>query len=154
MDEGAAECLAQQLNALRLGLNTQRELVHFAREIAARDGMSVPEVFARPDIREILGGENADRAHKARRLRAVLRRQRYPHLSEAERWMREKIVHLDLPKGLLLKPPPHFEGTVFTLELSFRNLSELADRHAAVGDLVDNPSMKTILEPYPSEPII
>jgi hypothetical protein len=52
---------------------------------------------------------------------------------------------LKLGDALQLAPPRDFEGTRFTLTLSFENRDDVARLQARLNELVDHPDFKTLL---------
>ena len=123
-EEGAS--LAEFFLTLRPSLNKQREMLGMAREIAARDELSVWEVFQATAIQEAVSEDHIDRNQKINRIRRHLKHRRFPTLARAEDRFHEIVDTLKLEPGIQLNPPPFFEGTVFHFSLRFSRLSELA----------------------------
>ena len=147
MSRDTAVAFADLFNVLQISLNKQREIITFIREIAIREDISVLELLKSREIRNILEEDQSDRAHRARRVRAYLKQRRFPSLTKAEETLRAQIRQLKLGSGLSLKPPQHFEGTTYTLAMTFKNMPELLKRKEALDRAVKNPTFRRILGP-------
>ena len=141
-----AETLASLFVALRFGLNKQREVVELLEEIARRERRSLAEVLDEPDLAALLGDANGDRALKGQRLRAALRRRRFPALTAAERRFEVLRRRLPLTPEAQLLAPAGFEGRHYQLTLSFSSRAELARHRATLDDLLAHESLDAILD--------
>lgn len=133
-------------NKLKVGLNRQRELLLLIKEIAKRENISIAGVLQADEFDAIVNAEDQDRSIKNRQLRAYLRRRRYPMITRAEENFKIHLKQLNLGRGIRLMPPKEFEGNTYQLSLDFESLSELADLRSKVDQLVENTSLKKILE--------
>ncbi len=145
LDPEAGVELAGLFLALRLSLNKQREILSLTEEIAARDDITLPALLAREAIQAILTDENLDRPQKAGRLRLHLKRERFPRLTKAGETFEANLKHLKLGPGARLVPPKNFEGLVYTLDLQFKNRSELLERRATLDSILANPALEKML---------
>ncbi len=143
--QDAGDRLAVLLQGLKLSLNRQREIIFLVKEIALRDDVSIPAVLEDQGVIRILDNEAFDRNQKARKFRAYLRQRRFPSLTEAERKFEGHVKELKLGSGIQLIPPANFEGSGYTLKLSFKNLTELHHRKAAFDAILEHPSLAKIL---------
>lgn len=130
--------------ALGLGLNVQRECLSRVTEISHREGIPVMQLLESREICRIVDAEGTDRGQKSRRLRSYLKARRFPHLDRAEKEMQVRIQQLKLGDGLSLKPPPHLESPVYTLELLFRSPDELNQRKAVLERTLANPAFREL----------
>jgi len=137
--------LADMFNDLRLSLNKQREILMLLTEIARREDRSIPEMLGEDELGRILNDENTDRNRKAQQLRACLKARRFPAITRAEKIFERHTRELCLGAGLKLIPPPHFEGTVYTLHLHFQNHTELKARTTTLDRIIHHPALEKIL---------
>ncbi len=142
----AASAFARLFRRLGLGLNRQREILSLVTEIAAREGRPVLEILTGHELEECLLDPAADRGHAAQQIRRRLHRRRFPAIRRAEESFETLRRRLDLGEGLQLTPPRDFEGTCFSLTLSFGSLEELLELRGRLDALARNPALSRILE--------
>lgn len=130
---------------LKLGFNKQREILTLAQEIALREDVAIEALLAEKALAEILDAQDTDRNLKTRHLRSYLKRRRFPAITDAEKAFARCVKNMALEPGVSLKPPANFEGRRYTLTLSFRNRSELAEYEAVVAKIVRDPDFGKIL---------
>ncbi len=146
LSQDAGDGLAILFNRLKLGLNRQREIITLVKEIAFRDGISIQGVLEEQGVQHILKNEDLDGSQKTRKLRTYFRQRRFPSITEAEKKFETHVKKLNLGSGTKLIPPDNFEGTSYTLKISFKNLAELKHRKATFDTVLRNPSLEEILE--------
>jgi ParB family transcriptional regulator, chromosome partitioning protein len=134
--------LAEFFTALYPSLNKQREMLGMAKEIAAREDLSIWDVFQSPPVQEVLSNEDLDRNQKIFRLRRHLKHRRFPALSRAEDHFQEVVKTLKLGAGVQLNPPPFFEGSDYRLSLCFSRLSELEAGKEAIDRILQSPEFR------------
>lgn len=145
LDHDLAVALTRLFSDLRLSLNKQREVLTLLREIALREERTAADVLNDAAVQSILGDAEADRNQRAAALRRWLRRRRYPAVSRAEAAFTEAVRDLPLGEGVQLIPPKGFESPVYTLSLTFKSRSELADRNRRIDEILSHPALKTVL---------
>ncbi len=142
-----AGCIfAEIFNSLKLSLNKQREILTLAGEIAIREDISVPELLAGKEMRDIIGADDLDRTQKTRNLRLFLKRRRFPELFTAEKKFKSGLKKLKLGPGVQLNPPKYFEGKTYILNLAFDNLTELEDRKKTLEKMLKDPNLAGVLK--------
>ena len=117
-----------------LGQNKQKELLDDLWEIGRRDIIQARRILQRAEIRRALAPAGLSPLQKAERLRAILRKMRYPRLSAREEAFAAALRRVGWPKGISIQPSPFFEDRDITVSFRFRNKEELAaclDRIAA-----------------------
>ncbi|MDZ7579320.1 MAG: ParB/RepB/Spo0J family partition protein [Deltaproteobacteria bacterium] len=145
-DGRTAESLGRLFTDLKLGLNRQREVLSLLTEIARREETTVAELLDEPALQSLLRSPDLERIQKAGQLRSRLRRRRYPALSAATARFQELVRHLNLGPGVALIPPDNFEGTTYTLAITFDRLDQLGDRRLQIEILLRNPTLRDFLE--------
>ena len=146
LPQDAGECFAKLFGLLKLSLNKQREIITLIEEIALREDISIMEVLAEYGLQKILSNKDLDRNQKTRKIRNYLKQRRFPALTSAEKEFAEHVKKLELGSGAKLIPPENFEGTNYTLKLSFKNIVELKDRKAIFDAIIQNPALEKILD--------
>lgn len=141
----AACAFARLFRTLGSGLNRQREILSLVTEIAAREGRPALEILTEP-VAECLREPAADRGHADHQIRRRLHRRRFPAIRRAEENFEALRRRLELGERLQLAPPRDFEGTRFTLTLSFETLAELQELRGRLDALSLNPALRRILE--------
>jgi ParB family chromosome partitioning protein len=146
LDNATAESLGRLFADLKLGLNRQRELLTLLTEIARREKITVSELLKEPAHRNLLSAPDIERSQKAGQLRSLLRRRRYPVMSTATADFQELVRQLNLGSGVQLVPPGNFEGTTYTLAITFDRLDQLRDRRLQIENLLGSQALKSFFE--------
>jgi ParB family chromosome partitioning protein len=146
IDSATAESLGRLFADLKLGLNRQRELLTLLTEIARREEMTVSELLSETALRNLLSAPEIERSQKAGQLRSLLRRRRYPVMSAATAAFQELVRNLNLGPGVQLVPPGNFEGTTYTLAITFDRLDQLRDRSLQIENLFRSQTLKAFFE--------
>jgi ParB family chromosome partitioning protein len=146
LDSVTAESLGRLFADLKLGLNRQRELLSLLTEIARREEMTMSELLTDPAFRNLMSAPDLERSQKAGQLRSLLRRRRYPVMSAATAGFQDLVRHLNLGPGVQLVPPGNFEGTTYTLAITFDRLDQLRDRSLQIENLLRSQTLKAFFE--------
>lgn len=146
LNKDAGDGFAILFSRLKLGLNRQREVITLVKEIAFRDGISIQDVFDEKGMRHILKNEDLDARQMARKIRNYLRQRRFPSITEAEKTFEKHLKKLELGSGIKLIPPLNFEGTDYTLKISFKDSADLKHHKATFDAIIQHPSLEKILE--------
>ena len=128
--------LAELLLSLGCSASIQKDVVVLCREIALREKLPVHEILADSEARQIMDNPGLNRRQKTNLLRVYLRKRRYPLLSKREAQFKQSVDELRLPPGVMVKPPPYFEGDRWSLEVGFRDEKELASKLKKIDELV------------------
>jgi ParB family chromosome partitioning protein len=145
-DAMTAETLARIFTDLRLGLNRQRELLTLLHEIAMREDRSIDALLGDSEVRGIVENANLDNARKSGQLRVLLFRWRYPAISERETRFKDLLKALHLGSGVKLIPPGNFEGTTYTLSITFDRIAQLMERGRSLEALDRSDALRKFLE--------
>jgi ParB family chromosome partitioning protein len=146
LDSVTAESLGRLFADLKLGLNRQRELLSLLTEIARREEMTMSELLTDRAFRNLMSAPDLERSQKAGQLRSLLRRRRYPVMSAATARFQDLVRHLNLGPGVQLVPPGNFEGTTYTLAITFDRLDQLRDRSLQIENLLRSQTLKAFFE--------
>ena len=142
-----AMAFAQLFDELKLSLNKQREIVTLVKEIARRESLSNQMVLEDRTLQDIIFDPDLDRRQKAYELRAYLRQRRFPQIVKAEARFESRRKQLKLGNDIKLNPPKDFEGTSYTVNMSFSSIAELKALHAKLDRMIQHPGLKEIVEP-------
>ena len=141
-----AEGFVDLFNKLKLSLNKQREILMMVKEIAIREDMSVMQVLEAPYLKNLLINKDLDKNQKARKIRTYLKQRRYPAITSAEQSFQKHLKKLNTRKEIELIPPVNFEGSTYTLKLTFKNITDLKDIKSNFDAFVENPFLKKIIK--------
>ncbi len=136
-----ANAFERMFRRLRPGLNIQREILSLAKEIAARDGITVPRLLMEAEEAAGVGQAPEDRNRWLRDIRRYLRKRRYPTVTETEDRFRQLAASLPLGQGMELGPPKNFEGDRYVLRLQFHSVGELERQQKRLGRIVSSPEI-------------
>jgi ParB family chromosome partitioning protein len=140
-----AEGFVNLFNALKLSLNKQREILTLMKEIAIREDMSVMQVLKEPQLKSILENKDLDKNQKASKIRIYLKQRRFPAITTAAQSFQKHFKKLNIGKGMELIPPVNFEGSAYTLKLTFNNMTDLKDLKTSLDIFIENPHLNKIL---------
>jgi len=145
--EDASSCF-HMLKPLRLSQNKQTEIITWVQEIAIREDIQPEELIRSEDVRTILENPDLNRNERSSKLRAYLRKRRFPNLAQAEEKFSREAGTLKLDEHVHLSPPPHFEGGSYSLRMTFKTLEDFNKRLNALTDIAKNPALKRLLKPF------
>lgn len=132
---------------LNLSLNRQRELMEWITAVTKRDKITATELLAEGAVQKIRLDSDMDRRQKVSQIWHQLKRRRSPEISSFETRYRALINNLKIKKGVRLVAPPNFEGTTYTLQVDFKNLTELKEMEQELSRIVRSSHMSDILGP-------
>ncbi len=144
---GRQECVrfAAFLNGLRLSQNKQAEILTLVKEIALRENSTLEAVLLEKPLCQLLEDDQLDRNQKGGKIRAYLKKRRFPEISKTEETFETNVKSLKLGNDVKLIPPRDFEGNAYTLQFSFKRLADLMDHRACIDDLIGSPYLKSML---------
>jgi ParB family chromosome partitioning protein len=144
-DEEIAKLYIHYFRHLNLSVSNQKEFMMLTREIARRENTSLRDVLTDASLNQILQEPERNRNQKTHDIRMVLKKWRFPALTETENTFTRYVKTLKLEPEVRLVPPKYFEGLEYTLCLTFRNMAELKMRSATVERIVHHPAIHSIL---------
>jgi ParB family chromosome partitioning protein len=147
MTPDCAVAFTQLFEEFKLSLNKQREIMNLVQEIARREDISEQMVLEDQHLQDIVLDPDIDRGHKARQLRIYLRQRRFPHIVEAETRFEYLRKQLRLGNDIKMIPPKDFEGTTYTVSMSFSSIDQLKALHAKIEQVTQHPALKKIIDP-------
>ena len=116
------------------------------KEIARRERISEQRVLGDQQLQNIIVDPDLDRGQKVRELRAFLRQRRFPQIVKAEAQFENQRKQLNLGNDIKLIPPKDFEGTTYTITMSFSSISQLKALRTKLDPLIKHPGLKKIIE--------
>ena len=147
-DDQAA--FARLLERCQPSVSVVRELAEALADVARRDGLTIREILASPEVSAILDSQEMTRRTASERtaaLRRHVRRLRYPTVSLHEARFADLRSALNLPPSMRLEPAPNFESDEIRLEIRFQNEEELRRSAAVLAGWFDDPSLLKRLWP-------
>ena len=142
-----AVAFAQLFEEFKLSLNKQREIMTLVKEIARREDISEQTVLEDRQLQDIVLDRDLDRGHKARQLRVYLRQRRFPQIVKAQTIFEYQRKQLNLGNDIKMIPPKDFEGTTYTVSMSFSSIAQLKVLHTKLDQMIQHPGLKKIIEP-------
>lgn len=149
-DQHGAQLLVGLLRELRISLNRQREMLDWLQAIAHRERVTIAGILEDAAIRQYLSDETLDGPRKAKLIREVLKRLRYPEISAYEQYYADAVKEMPLQPPLRLIPPPNFESPTYSLKIDFRTVEELAHAIEKAQKLAMSTSLRALLNPIRS----
>lgn len=139
------KALWEFVQELQLGENHLHDFLDWCEEIALRDGRTIADLLSKPELRHPLDAK-LGRNDKLKAVKDALRKLRYPRLSRLEEDLRAAVKALDLGRQVQVSFPPSLEGDDITIEIKARNVKELSDNLARLGQRVDDGMMQRLFE--------
>ena len=141
-DQKAFLVVAQEL---QLGENHLRDFLDWLEEIVRRDGGTVRDLLARPEILQPLEAKFS-RNDKLKAVKEGLRKLRYPHLWRLQESLRETVRALDLGGRVHISFPPTLEGDEVTIAMKVRNVQELTESLLRLRQRLDDGMLQRIFD--------
>jgi ParB-like chromosome segregation protein Spo0J len=132
---------------LKLSQNKQKEVITFAAEIAIREEIQPREVLQSKEIRTILDRSELNRNEKGSKVRAFLKRRRFPALAKEEERFAKALKALKLDEHIHITAAPYFEGGSVTLRMTFKDEQDFDKRRKTLDKIARNPALKRLLKP-------
>ncbi len=107
------------------GQNKLKGILEDLKEISRRNEIAPKEILSSKEILDIMESEKLSPLQKADKIRLILKKKRYPALSSQKESFDALLKKLRLPKAIVVKPSPFFEGENFSVNFSFGNNEEL-----------------------------
>jgi hypothetical protein len=146
LDSDSANHLAQIFLVLNLSINRQREILTMVKDISAREGISIQALMEENGIREIFSQNLSDHSEIARQMRIYLKKRRFPTICRKEEAFSSYVKSLKLPANAKLSAPDHFEGMIYMLQFSFKNIEQLASCRRAFEKLLGHPGTPAVFK--------
>jgi ParB-like chromosome segregation protein Spo0J len=134
------------ISTLKLGVNKIKELLIDLDEIALRDGCSIYQVLDDKNIQEILTHKRYSGPQKAEHVRRIIRKKRYPQLTDLEHKYKKRLKQLQLPRGLQLKTDRFFEDDELSASFRFQTPEQLEAFAKELLHLSQKPELQDLLD--------
>lgn len=135
---------------LKLSQNKQREVITLVQEIAIRENLKPLEVLQSKEVRAILDRPELNRNEKGAKVRACLKRRRFPTLTKTEEKFSKEVKALKLNEHIHITAPSYFEGGPHTLRMTFKSMKDFEERRKTLDAMAKNPAFKRLLKPFES----
>lgn len=106
---------------LPLGQNKQKAILEDLLEIAKRNDIPAQNILLSGEIKDIQGMETLTPLQRADKIRALLRKKRYPAFSSWKDSFDSLLKKMKWPREITVNPSPFFEEDDFTVIFSFEN---------------------------------
>jgi ParB-like chromosome segregation protein Spo0J len=146
LEEDERKALFGLLSQVHLSASKQEEIVSHCLDISLREGCGCGELVQDREIQEIIAEDKLPLSQKGDRIRALLRKKRFPRLSRHEENFLQQRKKMHLPAGVQLLPPPFFEGGKFRLEIEFSHTGDLQKKAEAILSLANNRLLQDMVE--------
>lgn len=130
---------------LQLGENHLRDLLDWCEECVLRDGGTIAELLARPELRQPLTTK-LGRNDKLKAVKEALRKLRYPRLSRLEEDLRAAVKALDLGGRVQILLPPALEGDEITVAIKVRKTQELSESLARLHQRLEDGGVQKLFD--------
>ncbi len=111
-----------------LGQNKQKEILEDLQEISQRESIEAEEILKSREILSIQSSDKLSPLQKADRIRAWLRKRRYPSFSSWKESFDSTLRKMGWPKEIALKHSLFFEDEDISVAFGFKNKKEFEER--------------------------
>ncbi len=153
MDKRSINSFLGLFSHIKVSSGKQIEIINWAKEICARDGIDIPQLLN--DTLKALGllqtdhpslSVHKDLAARGNQLRTHLLKKRYPALEAARKKAAEHLNRLKLGPGIKMSLPASFESSVYSMQIDFKSVEEFKSRMKKLVSLQENPDLKGLLD--------
>jgi len=120
---------------LKAGKNQQRELVRLLHDISVREKTSIEDIIHQKDLQTMILEPKFSPAFKLDRIKAFLKKKRYPIYSDAEEKFNRLSKDLHLPPEIIFSASPFFESDKYSIKIVFRNQQEFDERMEILNEI-------------------
>jgi ParB family chromosome partitioning protein len=124
--------VARLFEVLRPSTNIQREMLSLIQEIAARDGATITDLLAMPEVIRIAFDLEIDRNRRVQQVRQILQRMRFPRMAADLDRFHRVAAELNLGDKVHIAHPPNFEGDTFAMTIRFKNRDDLREAQTRI----------------------
>jgi hypothetical protein len=128
MDIESRKQIFYLISSIKLNINQQAQLLDYLIDLSRIYSKSTPDILREHPLESICSDTRMNNPQKAKALLHQLRAKRFPILYQAEMTFKNKVLSLDLPKGIRINAPPYFEGPNYRLEVLFKHGKELIEK--------------------------
>ena len=146
LEEDDQKALFRLFSQIHCSASKQEEIVSYCMDISLREETGCSTILQEREIQKIIAEDKLPLSQKGDRIRAHLRKRRFPRLSQREEKFLQQRKNLRLPAGVQLLPPPSFEGGRFRFEIEFNHTGDLQQKAEAVMSMANNLLLKDIVE--------
>jgi ParB-like chromosome segregation protein Spo0J len=129
---------------LKIGKNKQKEFLRLVNDISKASQSAISDIINDAEIQQTVRDAKLTSPIKINRIKAQLKKLRYPHYSKVEEKFDLFKKELKLPPNMILRAPDFFEGEKFSFELKFKDQSEFNKMIEQLKQFVDQNKMKTL----------
>jgi len=141
---------SQLITTLALGKNLQREFLTLLADLSRIRKTSLSVLLDDQEIKALAEDPKVQRPIRARRVRDLLNRRRYPRLSQTADKFEELKKRLRLSAQLSLTAEPYFEGQDYRLTATFHSREQLWAAVKALRSMAEDPALAELLE-FPAQ---
>lgn len=128
MDIESRKQIFYLISSIKFNINQQAQLLDYLIDLSRIYSKSTPDILREHPLESICSDTRMNNPQKAKALLHQLRAKRFPILYQAEMSFKNKVLNLDLPKGIRINAPPYFEGPNYRLEVLFKHGKELIEK--------------------------
>lgn len=133
------------LRRVRLSNNALNEILDLLEELSLRDHVTVSELLARKEVREVMDVPRFSPTQRKENLKRRLLTMRYPLLSKRTEEVLGLLKKGKPPADVRLTPPPCLEGSSLHLSFSFGTIRELREKAEGIQALASRDEIGEVL---------
>ncbi|MFC1668228.1 ParB/RepB/Spo0J family partition protein [Chlamydiota bacterium] len=118
------EMIISLFKTLTPGINNQKELLTLLYEISRRNITSIPQLLKKDSVSTILSNNKLSNQQKLSSMLLLLKKIRFPHLSDLENRFNKIKKEMKLPPQVTLSSFPFFEKNEFRIHFSFSSFND------------------------------
>lgn len=134
-----------------LSRNKQKELLETAKEISLKRDIPVSEIFSSEEIKGVLHSGNFSTIQKADRIRELLKKKRFPLLSDREKSFEYSKKKLKWPRDIDLSPTPYYEDNMAHIKFSFSGYKDYLKKISVLRSMAEKDEFTALIETVSDE---
>jgi ParB/RepB/Spo0J family partition protein len=146
LESAAVMAFVRIIEALKLTLSHQKEMIQRVKEIAKINEMPIADFVDQVIVDKIINDPELDRNQKIKKMRHTLKQMRYPEIVCFEKKYSNHLQQIQLPDSVHLVPPTDFEGSHYAMQLNFQDLPQFKTIVETLNQLQDHPDFAKILD--------
>lgn len=122
---------------IKAGKNNQKELLQLIQDLSIIKNQPIEALLKFLPVKPILLDTRLTPSQKLEKIKQTLKHSRYPKYAEIAEQFQNIKKNLKLPSNIILRPSPFFEDSEYSIELKFKNQSELSKAINILAALVE-----------------
>jgi len=146
-DKSTWDSYIEILSNLRPSANKLKQIIDLVKELAQKKNSNELEIIQCPKVQSIIKDSKKNSSQNLNSLRIHLEEKRNPLFTKVNEYFRKNISLLKMNNNIKLNHPSNFEGNQYSININFKNKTDLKKAVSNLNDVCDNPVLDKIMNP-------